>query len=174
MHRRILNIPGKMKGSLRAEQAPLSLKYAVWGLISGFLSIYAMFLIASQSGYPILIAPFGASAVLLFGVSESPLAQPRNLLGGHVVSALIAIAINALGCSGPFATALAVGLALFCMYLTRTIHPPGGATAFIGVQGHAGLSFLFIPVLSGVAILLLMALFMNNVVHHRQYPKHWL
>jgi CBS-domain-containing membrane protein len=69
---------------------------------------------------------------------------------------------------------MAVGLAAFAMYLTRTLHPPGGATAFIGVQGHVGLSFLFVPILSGVTILLLTALFLNNVVHHRQYPKHWL
>jgi CBS-domain-containing membrane protein len=60
------------------------------------------------------------------------------------------------------------------MYLTRTIHPPGGATALIGVQGHAGLSFILIPVLSGTLILLVMALLTNNIVHHRRYPKHWL
>jgi CBS-domain-containing membrane protein len=70
--------------------------------------------------------------------------------------------------------ALAVGLAIFLMYLTRTIHPPGGATALIGVQGHAGPIFLLIPVLSGVLLLLVVALFTNNLVNHRQYPKHWL
>jgi CBS-domain-containing membrane protein len=73
-----------------------------------------------------------------------------------------------------YAVSLAVGISIFLMYLTRTIHPPGGATALIGVQGHAGPSFLLIPVLSGVLILLAMALVSNNIVHHRQYPKHWL
>ncbi len=69
---------------------------------------------------------------------------------------------------------LAVGISLFCMYLTRTVHPPGGATALIGVQGHAGAAFLFVPILAGSLILLLTALVVNNLVHHRQYPKYWL
>jgi CBS-domain-containing membrane protein len=54
------------------------------------------------------------------------------------------------------------------------IHPPGGATALIGVQGHAGPLFILVPVLAGALILLFVALFTNNVVHHRQYPKNWL
>jgi CBS-domain-containing membrane protein len=67
-----------------------------------------------------------------------------------------------------------VGLAIFLMDVTRTTHPPGGATALIGVQGHAGYDFVLVPVLAGVFILLAVALFTNNVVHHRQYPKHWI
>lgn len=69
--------------------------------------------------------------------------------------------------------ALAVGLAIFFMNLTHTTHPPGGATALIGVQGAAGWSYIFVPVLTGALILLVVTLFTNNVVHHRRYPKHW-
>lgn len=174
MHRRIIHLPGKMKGQLRTHHPPLSLKYALWGFVSGTGSILTILALTRMAGYPLLIGSFGASAVLLFGAAESALAQPRNLIGGHLVSAGVAVTIVSFIGTGPYATALAVGISIFLMYLTRTIHPPGGATALIGVQGHAGLTYLFMPVLSGTLILLTVALVMNNLVHHRQYPKHWL
>ncbi len=174
MRKRIRRLPGKMKGKLRGNPGPRSMKYAIWGLISGSLSILAILEVTKMTGHPLLIGSFGASAVLLFGANDSPLAQPRNLVGGHLVSALVAVAIVAFAGSGPYTMALAVGLAIFLMYVTRTIHPPGGATALIGVQGHAGWAFVLVPVLAGVLILLVVALFTNNIVHHRQYPKHWI
>jgi CBS-domain-containing membrane protein len=163
-----------MKGKLKGVHAPLSMKYAIWGMFSATFSILVILAVTKMAGYPLLIGSFGASAVLLFGANESPLAQPRNLIGGHLVSALVAVVIVALAGSGPYSIALAVGFSIFLMYITRTIHPPGGATALIGVQGHAGFDFLLLPVLAGVLILLVVALFTNNVVHHRQYPKHWI
>jgi CBS-domain-containing membrane protein len=163
-----------MRGKLKEPYQSLSLKYALWGSISGTVAILAILLVSRMSGHPLLIGSFGASAVLLFGASESPLAQPRNLVGGHLVSAAIAVTVVQLFGSGALAISLAVGFSILLMYITRTIHPPGGSTAFIGVQGHAGPYFIIDPVLSGALILLLVALFTNNVVHHRQYPKHWL
>lgn len=174
MKKRITNMPGKMMGKLRGTYAPRSLKYATWGLISGTLSILAIFAVTNMAGVPLLIGSFGASAVLLFGANDSPLAQPRNLVGGHLISATVAVVLVSLFGSNPFTIALSVGIAIFLMYITHTTHPPGGATALIGVQGHAGLDFIFVPVLAGVLILLAVALFTNNVVHHRQYPKHWI
>jgi CBS-domain-containing membrane protein len=174
MKKRLSRLPGKMKGRLRGNHSPLSLKYAVWGLVSGTASILAIAAVTKLAGYPLLIGSFGASAVLLFGASDSSLAQPRNLIGGHLVSAVTAVVIVALGGTGSGAIAIAVGLAIFLMYLTRTVHPPGGATALIGVQGHAGYDYILLPVLSGALLLLVIALITNNIVHHRQYPKHWL
>jgi CBS-domain-containing membrane protein len=173
MLRRIRRVPLKMKGELRGNHPPLSIKYAVWGFLCGTGSILAILAVTRVAGCPLLIGSFGASAVLLFGATESPLAQPRNLIGGHLVSAAVAVVIVALGGTGALAVSLAVGFSLLLMYLTRTCHPPGGATALIGVQGHVGPVFLLVPVLLGVLILLALALFMNNVVHHRQYPKYW-
>lgn len=152
----------------------MSFKYALWGFLSGTGSILAILAVTKMAGSPLLIGSFGASAVLLFGAAESPLAQPRSLIGGHLVSAAVAVAIVSMGGEGAYAVALAVGIAIFLMCLTRTIHPPGGATALIGVQCHAGPFFILLPVLSGALILLAVALFTNNVVYHRQYPKHWL
>lgn len=174
MRNRLARMPGKMKGQFRRNHSKLSLKYAVWGLASGTASILAILAVTRMAGYPLLIGSFGASAVLLFGASDSPLAQPRNLIGGHLVSAVAAVIIVALGGSGSYAIAFAVGLAIFLMYITHTVHPPGGATALIGVQGHAGFVYVLLPVFAGALILLIVALLTNNFVHHRQYPKHWL
>lgn len=152
----------------------MSLKYAFWSFVSGTLGVLAIFGITDLVGQPLLIGSFGASAVLLFGVTDSPLAQPRNLIGGHLVSAGVAVLVVALFGSGHLAMAIGVGLAIFLMNLTHTNHPPGGATALIGVQGGVGPGFILVPVLAGALILLVTALFTNNLVYHRKYPKHWL
>jgi CBS-domain-containing membrane protein len=152
----------------------MSAKYALWSFLSGTLGILAIFFVTHLVGYPLLIGSFGASAVLLFGATDSPLAQPRNLVGGHVVCACVAVVMVALFGSSPLTIALGVGLALLVMNLTHTTHPPGGATALIGVQAGVGPMFILVPVLAGALILLATALFTNNVVYHRKYPNHWL
>lgn len=152
----------------------MSLRYAIWSFISSTLGILAISEITTLTGHPLLIGSFGASAVLLFGATDSPLSQPRNLAGGHLVSALVAVVVVALMGSTPLSMAIGVGLAIFVMNLTHTTHPPGGATALIGIQGAVGPGFILLPVLAGAMILLVTAIFTNNVVYHRSYPKHWL
>jgi CBS-domain-containing membrane protein len=168
-----MQVPRKIRGKVRAAYVPSPLKYASWSLISSTVGILAIFAVTRMTGYPLLIGSFGASAVLLFGVEDSLLAQPRNLIGGHLVSATVAVTMVALIGTGPIHAALAVGIAIMLMNLTGTNHPPGGATALIGVQGSAGPLFVFVPVLAGALILLAVALFTNNVVYHRHYPKRW-
>ncbi|WP_285009256.1 HPP family protein [Pedobacter faecalis] len=124
-----------------------------------------------------LIGSFGASAVLIYGVINSPLAQPRNLIGGHVISAIIGVTIHKL-IPGELwlASALSVSLSIVCMQITKTLHPPGGATALIaniGSEKILSLGYLYVisPVLSGCIILLAVAIFFNNRTSHRSYPR---
>jgi len=152
----------------------VTVKYAVWSFLSGTVGILAIYALAAWADKALLIGSFGASAVLLYGAPDSPLAQPRNLLGGHVLSGAVAVVMVALFGSSPLTTAVAVGVSILVMNLTHTTHPPGGATALIGVQSSAGPVFVLIPVLTGALILLAVAMFTNNIVHHRHYPKHWL
>lgn len=125
-----------------------------------------------------LIGSFGASAVLLFAAQDSPLAQPRNLVGGHLVSALAGvIAYQALG-STWVAAAVAVSSAIGSMSLTRTIHPPGGATALIAVTGgdrihDLGWAYPFVPVTAGAVLLLAVAVVMSAVSRDVRYPRDW-
>ncbi|CAF1601912.1 unnamed protein product [Didymodactylos carnosus] len=122
---------------------------------------------------------FGASAVLLFGAPKSPLAQPRNLIGGHLVSSTIGCVIRILlvKYEPAVSCALAVSVSIVCMQLTETLHPPGGAAALIAVLINplplAGFLYILMPVLSGCFIMLVVALITNNLASKRTYPLFW-
>jgi CBS-domain-containing membrane protein len=110
---------------------------------------------------------------------RSPLAQPRNLVGGYVISAVIGVAAwQVLGSVPWLAAAFAVATAIAAMHATKTLHPPGGATALIAVIGSEkihSLGFLYVlfPVLTGVIIMLAVALVVNNIAGSRKYPEFW-
>lgn len=145
------------------------------GLI-GFLNSHYL----SVSDNLFLVGSFGATSVLLYGVINSPLTQPRNLVGGHLISAVVGVTINILIPEMWIAAALAVSISIVLMQITKTLHPPGGATALIAIIGSEkiktlGYSYVISPVLTGVVILLFVALIFNNLTPNRNYPKnkHW-
>lgn len=123
-----------------------------------------------------LIGSFGASSVLIYGIINSPLAQPRNLIGGHLICAITGVTIHQLIPTETWlAAALAVSLSIVLMQITKTLHPPGGATALIaniGSEKIKALGYLYVlsPVLSGVLILFAVALIFNNITPNRSYP----
>jgi CBS domain-containing membrane protein len=152
----------------------------LWSFLGSFAGIGLIAWFQSQvfgaSDNLFLIGSFGASSVLVYGAIQSPLAQPRNLVGGHLVSALIGVTVYRLLPEFIWLAApLAVSLSIVLMQITKTLHPPGGATALIAVIGSQkvhGLGYFFVvsPVLSGSLILLLVALVFNNITTHRRYP----
>lgn len=123
-----------------------------------------------------LIGSFGASSVLIYGVINSPLAQPRNLIGGHLICAIIGVTVHKLIPNEIWlASALAVSLSIVAMQITKTLHPPGGATALIaniGSEKIKALGYVYVlnPVLTGVMILFVVALIFNNISKSRSYP----
>ncbi|EIE20895.1 HPP family protein+B94, partial [Coccomyxa subellipsoidea C-169] len=127
---------------------------------------------------PLLYASFGASAVLVFGVISSPLAQPRNLVGGQVLSAVVGCAIRlALKDVLWVSAALGMSLALVVMMLTKTVHPPGGATALIAATANPlrpwqGFQFV-VCIFIGSLGMLLVALLFNNLHPKKRYPLYW-
>lgn len=179
----ILRYFKKMRGS---EHSPprVGLMEICWSWIGAFSGIalvtYCNFRIMEHSDLILLIASFGASAVLIYGAVKSPLAQPRNLIGGHFLSALVGVACyQHLSFNPWFASAFAVASAIALMHATRTLHPPGGATALIAVIGseqiHAlGYLYAVIPAGTGALIMLAVALAVNNIPHSRRYPEYWL
>jgi len=174
MKRRILSFSSKLRVPLAPAARPVRFwKHAIWGFVAAGLGILAITGVATLSGHELLIGSFGASAVLLYGTPDSPLAQPRNVLGGQVLSALVGCVMARCVGYGPFSLAGAVGFSIVAMYLTHTTHPPGGATALIAVHDHAKWLFPLLPVALGSVILVAIAVFANNIVNHRQYPKHW-
>jgi CBS-domain-containing membrane protein len=156
----------------------------LWTFVGSFIGIGLIGYLQSRSFSDLdnlfLIGSFGASSVLIYGVIQSPLAQPRNLIGGHLICAFVGVTVRYLVPEIWFAAALAVSSSIVLMQITRTLHPPGGATALIAIIGSEkikslGYMYLISPVLSGVAILLIVALFFNNITSHRRYPvnRHW-
>lgn len=123
---------------------------------------------------PLIVAPIGASAVLLFAVPASPLAQPWSIIGGNTISALIGVSVTYIVTDQMLAIGLAVALAILAMSLTRSLHPPGGAAALTAVIGGAavarsGFWFPFIPVAINSLILVGLGILFHRLAR-RQYP----
>lgn len=123
---------------------------------------------------PLIVAPMGASAVLLFAVPASPLAQPWSIVGGNTISALVGILVSSLVGDPMLAIGLAVSLAILAMSLTRSLHPPGGAAALTAVIGgssvaEAGYLFAFVPVAVNALILVAVGILFHRL-SGRQYP----
>ncbi len=151
-----------------------------WAFIGAFVGMgiiaYLQYNAFPKEDFVFLIGSFGASCVLVYGVIQSPLAQPRNLIGGHVISAIVGVTFAKIFPDIIWlASALAVAGAIVLMQITKTLHPPGGATALIAVTGSPailklGYWYVLTPVLSGAIILLFVALIFNNMTSNRQYP----
>lgn len=159
----------------------------VWSWLGAFLGIY---LIAAMGNWLSIenqifaIGSFGASAVLIYGAPLAEFSQPRNLMGGHIISAIVGVTVfHFLSpyISLPVTSALAVSLAIVAMHFTATLHPPGGATALIAVIGGArvhslGYLYVLMPVGVGAFFMLIVALLVNNLSTNpkRHYPRYWI
>ena len=143
--------------------------------LGAVLAITSLGLISGWSHYPLVVAPFGASTVLLFGHPRSPLAQPRNLVLGNTVAALVSVVcVAALG-HAPWVMGLAVGFTIALGQLLRCLHPPAGAVALLGVLLAARPSFVVMPVLIGSLLLAAMAVLFSHLrPATERYPQHWL
>jgi len=151
-----------------------------WSFVGAFVGIgliaFIQSMILTNQENIFLIGSFGASSVLIYGAIQSPLAQPRNLIGGHIISAIVGVSVYKFLPDLIWITApLAVSLSIVFMQLTKTLHPPGGATALIAVIGSEkikslGYFYVLYPVFTGALILLIVALIFNNITSHRKYP----
>ncbi|MBN8669555.1 MAG: HPP family protein [Chitinophagales bacterium] len=152
----------------------------VWTFIGAFIAIALIGGIQTAGltymDNVFLIGSFGASAVLIFGATNSPLAQPRNLIGGHLISAIIGVTVHKLLPDQLWlASGLAVATSIVAMQMTKTLHPPGGATALIANIGSEkikalGWMYILSPVMTGVLIMFAIAMIVNNIPRNRHYP----
>ncbi len=164
---------------LGIEFSPVSHAERLISALGGFLAILLILVISSRfvdgPDAALIVASMGASAVLLFAAPHGALAQPWNVLGGHLVSAVIGVACARYIPGTVLAAAASVGIAIGAMHYLRCIHPPGGATALTAVVGgeslHAlGYSYLLTPVLLNVAVILAVAVLFNALFNWRRYP----
>lgn len=173
----------KSKGKCPPHKTTIKI---LWSSVGAFLGIFLIgicdeILDMGSTANLFLISSFGASAVLIYSVPLSDFSQPRNFVGGHFVSALVGVTVHGLVPNqGILAAALAVSLAIAAMHWTRTVHPPGGATALLAVIGgeqiyNLGYFYVLSPVLTGSLVMLLVALSINNLSINpkRHYPVYW-
>ena len=152
-------------GRLKPHALPVARRHIVLGSIGAgtglaVTSMFSHWLLGEVNLW--FIAPMGASAVLLFGVPSSPLAQPWSIVGGNVLSALIGVTVGMLVPDAALACGLAAALAIAGMYFLRCLHPPGGAVALTAILGGAGVHsegyhFVLTPVLLNSLMLALLA-----------------
>ena len=142
-------------------------------IISGFGAFICISMLAYINAFDEsnlwLIPPFGASMVLVMAVHESPLAHPRNILFGHILSALAGVFVFWLLGSSFISLGLAVGLAIFLMMSTKTVHPPAGANPIIAILGAKGISFILIPVAAGASFIVLFAIIYNKALKRKYF-----
>jgi CBS-domain-containing membrane protein len=173
----------KMRGGAKSPPR-IGLGEIMWSCVGSAIGIGLCAYLSSKflavKDLTLLIGSFGASAVLVYGAVKSPFSQPRNLIGGHMISGMIGVACYR-WCGEPvwLSAALAVSIAIAAMLATGTVHPPGGATALIAVIGEEkihqmGFLYPFIPVGLGALVLLIVGLLVNNASKNRKYPEYWL
>lgn len=163
---------GRMRGGGRAPQRPPRQDLLLAGT-GGCLAIAAVAWLSLSAGVAALMAPLGASCFLAFAVPDSPLAQPRHIVGGHLVASAVGLAVLLACGEAWWAQALAVGLAISAMLATRTGHPPAGADPLVVFALQPGWDFLLTPVLLGSLVVALVALVFNNLRPQGAYPKYW-
>ena len=146
---------------------------AVAGL-GGAIAIGAMEWLSLAMHYPLAVIPFATSIVLVIGSPDVEPAQPRALIGGHLVTALVGFAVLKLTGPQAWAAAAAVGLSILAMCLTGTFHPPAGITPLLVVSGNLPWMFLLAPVLAGAVLLTAFALVWHRWVRRQNWPQRWM
>jgi CBS-domain-containing membrane protein len=142
--------------------------------LGGALAVGAMEWFSFAAQYPLAVIPFATSIVLVIGSPNAEPAQPRALIGGHLVSALVGLAVLHLTGPHAWAAAAAVGLSILAMYVTGTFHPPAGINPLLVVSGNLPWMFLLAPVLAGALILTAFCLVWHRGVRRQHWPQRWL
>ena len=174
----------KMRGGGNPSPHPIMWRNVLCSWLGAFIGIALVGWLGSTNELTeqdnlFLIGSFGATAVLLYGSPSAPFSQPRYVFGGHLFSAIIGVTVfHILPDPLWLTSAVAVSIAIVVMYLTGTTHPPGGATALIAVIGSEHvheLSYWYVlnPVLSGITLMFVVALIINNLSPQRRYPNYW-
>jgi len=163
----------KMKGDGASLPAKHPLKNILLAGLGGMIAIAVLAGLMNSLNMLLVMGSFGASCVLVFGFPDAPFSQPRNVVVGHFLSTLTGLVF--LMFCGPvwWSVALAVGVAIMLMMITRTVHPPAGSNPVIVFLLQPGWDYLFFPTLSGAILLVLVALMYNNLSRSANYPKYW-
>ena len=148
----------------------IKLRVALISAFGAFLCISMLsYLNTFEDGNLWLIPPFGASMVLVMAVHESPLAHPKNVFFGHILSALSGVIVFYLIGFTTISVGLGVAIAIFLMIITKTIHPPAGANPIIAILGAKEIGFIIMPVAAGASFIVIFAIFYNKLLKRNYF-----
>jgi len=168
-----LSFIDKLKGEGGNLPAQPSNRTIVLAWIGGFIAIAVVTVLSDTFATSLVLGSFGASCVLVFGYTELPFAQPRNIIAGHTISSFVGLLFLNLFGFHWWSLAGAVATALALMMYTRTVHPPAGSNPVIVFLTLPSWKFLLFPTLSGSILIVLIALIYNNLTTKKVYPKYW-
>jgi CBS-domain-containing membrane protein len=134
------------------------------GAVGGAIAIASMEAFSASAAFPLMAIPFATSIVTVLGSPQAEPAQPRALIGGHLVSTVVGLLVVKLCGPAPWAAAMAVGLAMVAMHLTGAFHPPAGIDPLVVVTNNMSWSFLIVPVATGAVLLAVFAFAWHNLV----------
>lgn len=169
----IVQRPRRIVHVLTRLRAYPVVRRAIGGLLVGGCSalvILGLAAFAEQAHVALVMASLGASCVLVFTLPQSPLAQPVNVILGHVISAAAGLVALRLFGQTPLAMGFGVGLAIFAMAVTATLHPPGAGNPILVVGGSHGLWYLATPAASGAIVVVLAGLAYHRLISGHIYP----
>jgi CBS-domain-containing membrane protein len=151
----------------------LALTAVVGGAAGGAVAIGLMEILSERAAFPLMLVPFATSIVLVMGTPDAEPAQPRALVGGHLLATVIGLVVVHLTGPSVWAAAVAVGLAMAAMHVTRTFHPPAGIDPLVVVINGMSWSFLIAPVAVGACLLAAFALVWHNLIRRGSWPQRW-
>nr|WP_227515720.1 HPP family protein [Acinetobacter qingfengensis] len=159
----------------RSSAAPARPKwqFIMTTFIGSFLCISCLEWLTLMQHQLWIMAPFGATCVLAFALPESPLAQPRHIIGGHFITAFIALMVLQFFGNGLWQIAFAVATGIIAMQILRVTHPPAGANPLVILMTNTPWSFLIQPVLAGSICIVLIAWISHCFISKRTYPVYW-
>lgn len=162
--------PGVDKANIPARP---TLRIAFLSGLGGFLAIAVLDTLARTQSIPLILGSFGASCMILFGLPDSPLAQPRNTIFGHLICSFMGLLFLTFFPDYWWALPAAVGASMMTMMLTRTVHPPAVSNPVIVFISKPAWIFLFTPTFAGAVVLVIVAYLYNNYVRKIHYPRYW-
>ena len=167
---------GNWRQTISAYRSKIGDHHLAVGVVAGTgaaIAIGVMEWMSAEFQYPLAVIPFATSIALVIGSPELPAAQPRALIGGHVISTLVGLAmVKSIG-PQPWVAAVAVGLAVLAMMVTDTFHPPAGIDPLLVVSANLPWQFLIAPVLPGVLMLAVFAVVWHRWLWRRPWPGRW-
>lgn len=159
-----------MRSMLSRKQPVESYSRAIKAGIGGALAIATLGFLGYLSDSALLMAPFGATCVLLFSLPKSPLSQPINVIGGHIVSVVIGLSLSLFLPVEWWSLGLAVGLSIAAMAALRVTHPPAGADPLVVFLSSPGWEYIIFPVALGSIALVITAWAFHKLPPKTTYP----